>query len=200
MDVMREYWTAQVECARKGNVEAARDVLEDFSKAVEDIAAFKDPANAWSGPIPWQAAEYLASAFRQILHVTRSGTKTKTQAKAQQIMKALNLTGSRGRRKGEATHDLEALAAAYSLLTRNGVTPEAANEKLQKALGADRSTIYRARQENAAFEYWHKSDDGTLKALIDDEVLRVTAKPYVTKLAHIWEAIAQKEANPTAEP
>jgi hypothetical protein len=163
VDVMRNYWEGTVEAARAGDVAAARDVLKDFADTVEGIADFRQPEKAWSGPIPWQFAKYLAAAFREILGGAAPG-------------RALNLIGKkRGRRKGKSvTHNMEAVAAAYNLLIRSGVKPEVANEALSSAVGADRSTIHRARQMHQAFAY---------RKLIDDEILRVAARPYADRIA-----------------
>ena len=177
VDVMRQYWDVLVTNARAGNIKYARDVLEDFAEAVEHIASFREPEKAWSGPIPWQIAEYLAQAFRQIL----TGSNP---------TKALNLVGRRrGRRKGRSvTHNPKALAAAFWFLRCNGLTAEEANEALKEKLGADRATIHRARQECQAYEW------------IGDEDLKVALQPYWAQVAAVLEDhVAQKPSNPAAD-
>lgn len=173
----RALWEDNVRHARAGDIEAARDILRDVAESVENIAPFREPEKARGGPIPWWYAEYLAQAFRQILN----GVAPE---------KALNLVGKkRGRRKGKSvTHDLEAVAAAFHLLIRKqslpdglivgGLKPEQANGELQRALGVDRATVYRARRQNQAFQYpkW-----------IDDEILKVVAKPYAARITAILE-------------
>lgn len=166
VDIMKEYWSTMVEQARLGNVEAAQDVLRDFAEAVEQVRLFKEPEKAWSGPIPWPLADYLAISFRAILDAGSDPGH------------ALNLIGkTRGRQKGKVTtHDLEALAASFNLLIRNGFKPEEANTALGEALGADRATIYRAREEFEAFKY---------PKMVDDEILKVSLKPYVAQVSAI---------------
>ena len=175
MDLMREYWLGTVEAARAGDVEAARDALEDFAEAVENVASFREPEKAWSGPIPWQIAEYLTGAFRQILNGTDP-------------THALNLVGKqRGRRKGKSvTHNLDALAASFWLLRRNGLSVEEANKALRRELGADRATVYRARKEYQAYEF---------PKLINDEILKVALRPYAAKVKTILESRRTKSTN-----
>ena len=156
-------------------MQAARTVLDEFSSAVEQITSLKRPEPAWSGPIPWQIAKYLAAAFRRVLQDIPPE-------------KALNLVGkARGRRKGKTvTHNMEALAASFHLLTRaqlredgsvvGGLSVGEANRQLQEKIGADQTTVYRARRQNEAFAH---------RALIDDETLKAIAKPYAAELKAI---------------
>jgi hypothetical protein len=163
IDIMREYWIELADGARNGNVEAAQHLLTDFADTVGNIEAFKDPERAWSGPIPWQIAEFLAGAFRKMLCGTDAN-------------KALGLVGkTRGRRKGKSkTHDLDAIAAAFYLLRRKGWKAEQANEALFNTLGVNRVTVHRARKKKEAFQY---------PKLISDEMLKVKMRPYVSKIA-----------------
>ena len=175
LDLTREYLEGLVIHAQNGDVEAARTVLDEFSSAIEQITSLKKPEPAWSGPIPWPLAKYLAEAFRRIL----SGAPPE---------KALNLVGkTQGRRKGKTvTHNMEALAAAFHLLTRaqlredgsvvGGLSVGEANRQLQEKIGADQTTVYRARRQNEAFAH---------RALIDDETLKAIATQYAAELKAI---------------
>ncbi len=186
-DVMRDYFVGMVVGARNGNVEDARDVLRDFADTVENVAILRYPERAWSGPVPWQIAEYLAAAFRLILGGTNPA-------------RALNLVGKKaGRTKGKATtHNADALAAAFYLLTRKqsrpdgtvvgGLTPEQANRALQERLGVDRTTIQRARRQNQPFAY---------PKLISDEILKSVLKPYA---AHVQKILDESKTSGGMNP
>src|SRR5262245_17463047 len=169
MDLMNHYWEGLVERANTGDLDGARRVLEEFSTCVEQAVALRRPEL-----VPLPLAKYLSDASRQVLNGTNPA-------------KALNLVGkSRGRRKRKTvTYNLGALAAAFSLLTRHGLKPEEANEALQESVGADRATVYRARQENQVFEYWKTAGDGGIRALVDNEALKVTAARYSKHLTTI---------------
>jgi hypothetical protein len=160
------YWSAMVDRAKASGadrVEAARDVLVNFAEQVEAVRLFNNPEANWDGPIPWVGADYLATCFRSIL----AGTDPAL---------ALNLIGAtRGRRKGNTTHDLEALAAAYFLLTRLGFKPESARAELQKEFGADRTTIQRACKEYRAFRDVRRFDDEILRVSFQDHSRKVNA-------------------------
>src|SRR4029077_17654893 len=87
LDAMREYWEGLVEHAGDGDVQDAREILEEFANSVEYVINLQRPDLAWSGPVPLPIAKYLGDAFRQILNGTDPA-------------KALNLAGrSHGRHK-----------------------------------------------------------------------------------------------------
>lgn len=156
---------AMARLAQQGNVEAARDVLSEFADRVEQARLTAKPEETWGDSIPWALADYLATCFRAILKGKDGPAK------------ALNLTARRrGRVKGRTrTLDLEALSASYFLLRRAGMTPERINAELAAEIGADRSTVYRAR---TSFPFGNRKR-------FDDEVLKVCLKPYSKQIAAI---------------
>jgi hypothetical protein len=163
MDVMNDYWEGLVERAIAGDLEDARKVLEEFAHCVEDAVTLRRPEL-----IPLPIAKYVSDALRQVLIGANPA-------------KALNLVGkSRGRRRGmSVTHNLDALAAAFTLLARRGLKTEEANRALHELTGADRTTIHRARRKNPVFEEWVRAEDGAIKAFVRDDALKVTAAPLV---------------------
>jgi hypothetical protein len=163
------FWTAMVKQAESGDVVAARDVLVNFAETVEQTRLFREPEQHWSGPIPWVGADYLAKAFRKILDHAEPA-------------QALRLVSPKvGRHKGAVvTHNLEALAAAFFLLRRFGVKAEEANRALSASIGADRATIYRARQRFAGLN--RKVINGKR---IGDELLKASLKPYAREFNSI---------------
>lgn len=163
--VMQDYWESLIASARNGDVDDAREVLQDFCEAVENVTTLKQSRQVWTGPIPLEVAIYLAESFRAIL-------------KGSNPEKALNLVGkTKGRRKGKTiTHDLDAIAAAHALLMRSGLRSEQAKSELSKDLGVDRSTVDRARKGCEAYKH---------QDVINDEILKVAAKPYAKRIGAI---------------
>jgi hypothetical protein len=96
---------------------------------------------------------------------------------------AFQLTGKgRGRKKGKTrSHNHSALAACFCLLRRNGLKVEAANNKMTKAIGADRSTIHRAMREHRPYADPKQFDDRTLTAI---------AEPYLAKIGRILKRVS----------
>lgn len=165
-DLNERYCQLIAERAAQGDCEAAREILDDFIGAISQYSE-----RSWHGAIYYCYAKYLADCFQQIL----SGKEPAL---------ALNLKSSKaGRRKGVKTHNYEALAAAFNLLVRNGFPPEKAKAELRKAIGVDRTTIDRARKENWHFRFpkW-----------IEDEILKVAAKPYAAIISKILTADSRK--------
>jgi hypothetical protein len=171
-EVNEAFWAAMVEQAGRGNVEAARDVLTTFAETVEQVRLFNSPWQHWSGPIPWAAADYLATGFRAILNGADHA-------------KALNLVApKRGRHKMKVvTHDQEALAASFFFLRRKKFKPEQINAELREELGADRATIYRARREYRGFENRRR---------FKDEHLKVSLAPYAAHVRRILERLERR--------
>ena len=166
--VMRELWAAEVDVAQSNSpssVEAAKDILQGCAEIIGRYRSLKDPEKAWSGPIPWTYAQYLAKCFEAIVGDADPA-------------RALNLVAKkRGRPAGKrATHDLEALAASWFLLQRYGLRAEVINAELGQAVGADRATLYRARKQHA-----YLAD----RARFEDEYLKVALKPYAAYVTAI---------------
>jgi hypothetical protein len=169
---LSEWFAVQTaKLARSGNTDAARDILKDFVGAIDERSE-----KMWPGlgpPIHWAYARYLADAFKSILD-------------GKDAALALGVKSSKaGRRAGKATHNLEALAAAYWFLVRRGLNPERANLELHERTGADRRTIQRAATTGGhkAFKY---------SQLIDDEVLKTVFKPYAAAIEQILAAASRR--------
>lgn len=142
--------TDRVEQATGGNTSVARSILEDFVRAVSQHSK-----RSWRGPIHYVYARHLADAFRRILD---DGTSPAV---------ALGIRSSKpGRRKGAATHNPQALAAAYWLLRRKGCAPEKCIKLLHELTGADRTTVQGAREARytKAFSHPELLTDRQLKA------------------------------------
>jgi hypothetical protein len=144
----------QEEEARRGNTEAAIDILREFVDTVE-LSSNRDV------PIPWHSARYLADAFRKIIDHDMDAAL------------ALGIrTDKAGRPRGMKMHNEVELAAAYCLLVRRGFKPEEANKLVGKETGADRRTVQRATKACSTF-----GD----RSLIDDEVLKSILRPQLLK-------------------
>jgi hypothetical protein len=78
----------------------------------------------------------------------------------------------------------EALAAAYFLLLRHEFTPERANQLLSAELGTDQGVIARAA---AAYPSFADS------ALLSDDTLMATSKPYTAQVQAILAADSPPE-------
>jgi hypothetical protein len=76
-------------------------------------------------------------------------------------------------------HHEEALAAAYFLLLRREFTPERANQLLGAALHTDQGAIARAAAAHPEF-----ADS----ALLNDNTLKATLKPYTAQIEAILAA------------
>jgi hypothetical protein len=136
--------------ARRGNIEAAIDILREF---VETVDLSSNREGCASIPLPY--ARYIAAAFSKII-------KDDTDAAL-----ALGIRPTRaGRPRGAKTHNDVELAAAYWLLVRRNRRPEEANRLVMKKTGADRRTIQRAAQGCSAFEDRRLIDDELLKVLV----------------------------------
>lgn len=126
---MAFYAEQAVRRAIDGDTQAARDILGDFVGAI-----LARSERTWQGPIIYVYARYLSDAFQKILDGVPSdialGVKTQEP----------------GRRPEKRTHErLEAIAAGWEILHRNGLTKRQATDSLE-AHGVSRRSIQRARE------------------------------------------------------
>lgn len=151
-----------------GDTDAAKRILEDFVRSVRQHSK-----RSWPGPNHYLYARYLADALQRILDGEHASI-------------ALRVKSSRpGRRKGSATHNAKALAAAFWLLHRQGLATERCNELLCRLTGADRTTVQGAREapNTKAFNRPDLITERTLKSIVAKQsygkallkLLRVTA-------------------------
>lgn len=158
-DPMGTYARKTAKCARDGDTEAARAILDDYVGAVGQFSE-----RTWHGPNHYAYARFIADAFEAILADTDAAL-------------ALGIkTSNPGRRKGIVTHNSEAIAAGYQLLVRLGLTNARARSELRTETGADAKTIGNAIKEWEAYAH---------PQLIDDEILKDAIKPIREKIARI---------------
>lgn len=155
-DELPEEWEHTAKLARNGDTEAIHDILREIADGLERVASMRN------APIPWECAHYVAEAFREILDPNPEKQLDPMQALGLKERKA-------GRPKGAKTHDEVRLAAAYWLMLRRGLKPERANQLLQRATGADRTTIQRAARGCSAFEDGMLYDDRLLVSIISEQ-------------------------------
>jgi hypothetical protein len=128
-DMIGHAVTQTVKDASEGDDEAARQILRDFVGAINQFNS-----RTWRGPVYWEFAQYLSSAFERILSGEDPGRALGVKKK------------SAGRRKGTGAIDQSELGAAYFLLIRKGYKSERAISTLSDHTGRDRRTIQRARK------------------------------------------------------
>ena len=122
--------------ARRGQISASREILEEFVGAVD-----KYDAKTWNGAIHWFHARFLADAFSKVLDGEDPAISLGVK------------TSNPGRRPGQKTHDDWAMAASYWFLRRRGYKAERANELLREGIGADRRTVQRVSSSNSQFNH-----------------------------------------------
>lgn len=185
------------EAALAGDTSAALDILRDFVGAVD-----QHNERTWRGPVHFAYAQYLAHAFSKIVRarMKESGWKgakwgdVETGDAEADANLALGIKSSKaGRRKGAATHNDEALAAAFNLLVVSGLRPEKAKEELQRRIGADKRTIEKANASHVTYQiYCRRAQRLDIATECRDsaiELIKVGAKPYVSHVTAILQEL-----------
>jgi hypothetical protein len=162
-----------VAAARDGDTEAARDILREFTEAVE-----LSSQSSWRGSIPWHCASHLADAFRKIV---TNGTDAAL---------ALGIRPKKaGRPPGTKIERDLVLGTAYWLLVRRGRQPEEAKSLLLEHWGADRRTIERARDFCSTLGDAAQIDEEILKAILfQPSAPAGHERPYAEALAAIFDS------------
>jgi hypothetical protein len=157
-----EYQEQNAQEARAGDIEAAREILEVFTREVG-----KYNEQTWSADVPWPYVRYVADALRKVLELEPDRAAV-----------ALGIKNARpGRPKGNKGYEPVALAAAYFLLVRAGNVPKAAKSLIKETLGASDDVL-----GDAVAMYARLADQGQF----DDDLLRAMLGGYGGKIAVIF--------------
>lgn len=164
-----------VALAKKGNSEALSEILGTFSTAVDSKSQ-----HTWQGSCPYVYARFIADALKQIML-------------GADVAAAFGMVSKVGRpRASGATHNLDALAAAYAVLLLNGLLPKQAKLHLHEQTGATVRTIEKAFAVESAesIRFCLKVARGIeINSELDPstaaEMLKVVAQPYDAALQSI---------------